>query len=79
MRRSGNYSKSLMLLALPMLLVGHDAHAYIDPNSAGLLYQVFFPVIVAVTLAWRWVKDLCLRVWSKVTREFWSKVTRRSG
>jgi hypothetical protein len=46
-----------------------QAHAYIDPNSAGLLYQIFFPIILAVTLAWRWIKETFKQLWLKVTRK----------
>jgi hypothetical protein len=48
--------------------MAQDARAYIDPNSAGVLYQIFFPVIVAVTLAWRWIKEIAKQVWVKLTR-----------
>ena len=45
------------------------AFAYLDPNTPGLLYQIFFPLVVAVTLAWRRIKDtvswLWLRIWRK--------------
>lgn len=36
------------------------AQAYIDPNSAGLLYQILFPLFVAVMGAWRWLKSTLL-------------------
>jgi hypothetical protein len=45
------------------------AFAYLDPNAPGLLYQMLFPLVVALTIAWRWIKDtvswLWLRIWRK--------------
>ena len=48
--------------------VPRDALAYVDPNSAGLLYQIFFPLILAVTLAWRWLREIATRVLKRLTR-----------
>jgi hypothetical protein len=44
------------------------AYAYVDPNSAGLLYQIFFPLVIAVTVAWRWIKDTVSRLWYVIKR-----------
>ena len=60
--------KPLIYAASVFLLLEKNAQAYIDPNSAGLLYQIFFPIIVAVTLAWRWVKESLKALWSKLLR-----------
>jgi len=58
----------ILLVLLLAVFMAQDARAYIDPNSAGVLYQIFFPVIVAVTLAWRWIKEIAKQVWVKLTR-----------
>lgn len=55
-------------LVLFAFCLAGEARAYIDPNSAGVLYQIFFPLIVAVTLAWRWIKETCKVLWLKLTR-----------
>jgi hypothetical protein len=58
---------SLVILVLvAAIAVPRDALAYVDPNSAGLLYQIFFPVIVAAMLAWRWIKEIFARVWRRI-------------
>ena len=44
------------------------ARAYVDPNSAGLLYQILFPIVVAATLAWRWIKDTAYSLWTRIRR-----------
>jgi hypothetical protein len=67
------FTNSHIALLLKSVLVAAftsgEAQAYIDPNSAGLLYQIFFPVILAVTLAWRWIKEMFKQLWVKVTRK----------
>jgi len=60
---------SVILMAIGALIFAPDARAYVDPNSAGLLYQVFFPIIVAIGLMWRWIKDAVKQVWAKITRK----------
>jgi hypothetical protein len=61
--------ESVILIALSALFFAPDARAYVDPNSAGLLYQIFFPIVVAIGLTWRWIKDMAKQVWSKFTRK----------
>jgi hypothetical protein len=56
------------LVLIECIGVPSDALAYVDPNSAGLLYQIFFPLVVAVTLAWRWLKQIATRLLKLVTR-----------
>ena len=45
-----------------------DAFAYIDPNAPGILYQILFPLIVALTVGWRWIRNLCVSTWKRITR-----------
>jgi hypothetical protein len=56
------------LFGLWAIAIPTTAFAYLDPNSAGLLYQILFPVIVAVTLAWRWIKDTASSIWLRLRR-----------
>jgi hypothetical protein len=69
MRFIGPYRAALLHTVLLAIFMVKDAHAYIDPNSAGLLYQIFFPVILAVSLTWRWIKEMFKQLWGKVTRK----------
>jgi hypothetical protein len=46
------------------------AFAYIDPNSAGILYQIFIPLVVAVTLAWRRIKETASGIWLRLRRRW---------
>lgn len=56
------------LFGLWAIAIPATAFAYLDPNSAGLLYQIFFPLVVAVTLAWRWIKDTASSIWLRLRR-----------
>lgn len=43
----------LALLTIAALaLTQGSAYAYIDPNAGGLLYQLLFPVLIAIAGAW---------------------------
>src|SRR5882762_5173820 len=53
---NSRHASLVILVSVAAIVVPRDATAYVDPNSAGILYQIFFSVIVAVALAWRWIK-----------------------
>jgi hypothetical protein len=55
------------ILLLGLLLAAVDAHAYIDPNTGGLLYQILLPVIIALTAGWRYVRMVCSQLWRRLT------------
>jgi hypothetical protein len=59
---------SSIALMVAIIVLPRDARAYVDPNSAGLIYQIFFPLLVAVALAWRWIKDSAARLWNRIRR-----------
>jgi len=56
------------LILIAIMSVPRTAFAYVDPNSAGVLYQILFPIFVAVTLAWRWIKQTVTSLWKLITR-----------
>jgi hypothetical protein len=57
----------LILALLPM----SAAHAYIDPNAGGMLFQLLAPLFAALVGAWlflrRFLADLARRVWLRLT------------
>jgi hypothetical protein len=66
---------SKLRIACPVILafivaisVPRDALAYVDPNSAGVLYQIFFPLFVVAVMAWRWIKETTTGFWKRITR-----------
>jgi hypothetical protein len=38
-------------------MVPPDAYAYIDPNTGGWLFQLIFPVIVAIGIGWNFLRN----------------------
>jgi amino acid transporter len=51
-----------VLTCLPM----RSAYAYIDPNSAGALYQFLFPLLVAIGSAFAFLRRTIVRACSRV-------------
>lgn len=47
------------------------AHAYVDPNAGGMLFQLLAPVMAAVVGGWlflrRWIADWARRTWQRIT------------
>lgn len=48
------------------LLSPGAAQAYFDPNTGGLLYQILFPLVVAVVATWRYIKNAALAAWQRL-------------
>jgi hypothetical protein len=62
------------------------AYAYIDPNSAGALYQFLFPVLIAIGSAFAFLRRTIVRACTKlasavvaVVRRDRTKDSRRGG
>jgi hypothetical protein len=53
---------TILLAAAPL----RPAHAYIDPNSAGSLYQLIFPLLIAVGSALAFLRRTIARAWNWV-------------
>jgi hypothetical protein len=50
------------------LMLCSTAQAYIDPNAPGLIYQLLFPVFVALTVARTWVVRVVKRIFQLLIR-----------
>jgi hypothetical protein len=61
-----NYAAWVLLVV--GLLVAPDAMAYVDPNAPGLIFQLFFPLIVGATIARNWLVKITKRIWSALVR-----------
>lgn len=57
------------MLGIVLLLAPSAAFAYIDPNAPGLIYQLLFPIIVSITMAWRRIKDMVSWLWLRMWRK----------
>ena len=65
------FARFLSLALIVWVASTTPAHAYIDPNAGGLLFQLLAPVFAAFVGAWlflrRWIADWARRVWRKVS------------
>ncbi|HTW37332.1 MAG TPA: hypothetical protein VMD49_02040 [Steroidobacteraceae bacterium] len=66
MKRTPIVGLLLGTTALALLPV-RPAHAYIDPNSAGPLYQLLFPLLIAVGSVIAMLRRAIARAWNRVT------------
>jgi hypothetical protein len=57
---------TLVLTALVAFEPIQAAHAYVDPNSAGPLFQFLFPLFVAVASALAACRRILGQLWSRV-------------
>jgi len=59
-----------LLTALPL----RPAHAYIDPNSAGPLYQFLFPLLIAIGSALAVLRRTIASAWNRLINAIVSAV-----
>jgi hypothetical protein len=59
---SGAIVLAVLIAAWPM----RDARAYIDPNSAGPLYQMLFPLFIAITSLLAAFRSMIRRTWNRL-------------
>lgn len=64
LRRPASVALMLVVAALA-LAPWREAHAYIDPNSAGPLYQFLFPFLIAAASALAAARRYIARLWSR--------------
>jgi len=58
----------LVVASFIALMPLRSAQAYIDPNSAGPLYQFLFPMLVAVASAFAVSRRVLKKLWRRVVR-----------
>jgi hypothetical protein len=60
-----------LFAALCLSLLSLPAHAYIDPNAGGLLFQLLAPIFAAIVGAWlflrQWISQGLRRLWRRLT------------
>lgn len=59
-----------VLTCMPM----KAAYAYIDPNSAGALYQILFPLLVAIGSAFAFLRRTIVSTFTRLTHALVSVV-----
>ncbi len=55
-----------LLTAIIALIPQRAAHAYVDPNSVGPIFQFLVPLFVAVASAFAFLKRSLLKIWHRV-------------
>ncbi len=58
----------LLLAALLVVAPLQSAYAYIDPNSAGPLYQFLFPLFIAIAGALAALRRIIKQLWNRAVR-----------
>jgi hypothetical protein len=61
---------SVVLCALIVLFVALPAHAYIDPNAAGLLSQIITPLLVAAAAGLTFFRRRLADLFAGISRRF---------
>jgi len=56
----------LLLTVMVSMIPQRAAHAYVDPNSVGPIFQFLFPLFVAVASAFAFLKRSLLKIWHRV-------------
>lgn len=59
-----------LLFAVVALVCGQqEAHAYIDPNVGGWLYQLLFPLLIAIAGAWAVLRHKIAEFFSMLSKK----------
>jgi hypothetical protein len=69
--------ETLVLTALAAVGPLQAAHAYVDPNSAGPLYQMLFPLFIAIVSTFAALRGIVRRLLSRLTKGFMAAVRGR--
>jgi hypothetical protein len=64
------FTASAAFCAVVVLVVALPAHAYIDPNAAGLLSQIITPLLVAAAAALTFFRRQLANLFAGITRRF---------
>src|SRR5579864_6245261 len=78
---TGGWGKALGRVLLPAALLFfvplRPAHAYIDPNAAGPLYQMLFPLLVAVGSVIAMMRRYIKALWGRAVESLLNAFRRR--
>jgi hypothetical protein len=60
-----------LVLTSCALMLAMPAHAYIDPNAGGALFQLLAPLFAGLVGAWlvarRWIAEQLRKFWRRIT------------
>lgn len=55
--RGGGLRTLISLITIYLLLFTNDAQAYVDPNTGGYIFQLFYPIFVAIGIGYFFLKN----------------------
>ncbi len=58
----------LSFAVVSVLLLPLDCYAYIDPNAGGWLFQMLFPILVAIGGLWSIFRQRIGALWDRIFR-----------
>jgi hypothetical protein len=64
------FASSFLACCFCIVLFVRPAHAYIDPNAAGLLSQIITPLLVAAAAAFTFFRRQIANLFSGISRRF---------
>jgi len=70
MNMSRNTATVVIFCAVVVLFVALPAHAYIDPNAAGLLSQIITPLLVAAAAGLTFFRKRIADLFAGISRRF---------
>jgi hypothetical protein len=70
LKSSRNTVNAIVFCALLVLLITVPAHAYIDPNAAGLLSQIITPLLVAAAAGLTFFRRRLSDLFAGISRRF---------
>ena len=65
-RQLASFPMLLLFATLITIAPLRPAHAYIDPNSAGAVYQFLFPLLIAAASALTALRRHIARLWNRL-------------
>lgn len=70
MKPHARLTRLTTVLGLTVLLLPLPAHAYIDPNTGGFLFQLFAPLFALAISAWLLFADKVKLLWMRIKKLF---------
>lgn len=74
LRRTGRLFSLLLLLDL---LSCPAAHAYVDPNAGGFLFQLLFPLFMALAAMWVFLRKKAIEIGKRILTFFCKTIVAR--
>lgn len=67
--------KLIFFITIYILLITNKAQAYVDPNTGGYIFQLFYPIFVAIGIGYFFLKNQI----KKLCRSFLNLIRKTFG